>query len=220
MTTKYYAVVSGRIPGIYTNWIQANSMVEGYPNAIFKSFRKKEDAENFMKNSNTRIKNKNISTPNVLPQTDKTTIYIDGNYDGNLAGFGVIILLSNGDKITANGKVPLQYVTKHISELYAIYVALSLVGTGDIVVYSDSEYCINCFNVYINDPDKNICIANVNLIRPILELMKNRNVIIQHIRNHKGKELNDEVNNLAKRGRFEHESLIIMKNGNRFIPEN
>ena len=45
MGTKYYAVVCGVVPGIYTDWPTTERMVKGYPGAIFKSFRSRVDAE-------------------------------------------------------------------------------------------------------------------------------------------------------------------------------
>ena len=41
---KYYAIVSGRKPGIYDNWPVAQAQVTGYPGAKFKGFPTRKEA--------------------------------------------------------------------------------------------------------------------------------------------------------------------------------
>lgn len=52
MTTGggYYAVKVGRKKGIYFNWEECKLQVSGYPNSIYKKFKTKFDAINFMNN--------------------------------------------------------------------------------------------------------------------------------------------------------------------------
>ena len=48
---KYYAVVRGRRPGIYGRWYGAGGaevQVRGYPDALFKGFTSRADAEKFI----------------------------------------------------------------------------------------------------------------------------------------------------------------------------
>lgn len=45
---KFYAVKNGRNPGIYNTWEECKLQVEKFPNAIFKSFKTKLEAEAFM----------------------------------------------------------------------------------------------------------------------------------------------------------------------------
>ena len=42
---KYYAVKSGRKVGIFTSWDECQKQVNGYANAIFKSFKSLDDAK-------------------------------------------------------------------------------------------------------------------------------------------------------------------------------
>ena len=39
MASKYYAVKKGKVPGIYFNWNDCKAMVDGYPGAVYKSFK-------------------------------------------------------------------------------------------------------------------------------------------------------------------------------------
>jgi ribonuclease HI len=50
---KIYAVVKGCIPGIYTTWDETKTQVDGYPGAVYKSFKTEKEAEEFM---NTPVK--------------------------------------------------------------------------------------------------------------------------------------------------------------------
>ena len=50
---KFYAVVKGCTPGIYTTWDETKTQVDGYPGAVYKSFKTEEEAEEFM---NTPVK--------------------------------------------------------------------------------------------------------------------------------------------------------------------
>lgn len=42
---KYYAVKNGRKTGIYTSWEDTEKLVKGYPDAKYKSFKTRKDAE-------------------------------------------------------------------------------------------------------------------------------------------------------------------------------
>lgn len=45
---KYYAVRTGRCPGIYLTWDECEKNVKGFRNARFKSFKTKEEAQDFI----------------------------------------------------------------------------------------------------------------------------------------------------------------------------
>lgn len=220
---KYYAIVSGFKPGIYTDWPTAEKMVKGFPGAIFKSFHTRTEAETFMKQSTAITSTIKAGViPHMLPLIDKTIIYTDGSAGNNSCGFGVVIITSNGDKLTAYGKVPetvsINGRTNNVAELYAIYVALSLVK-GDIVLYSDSQYAISALTSYIHDWAQNGWngISNRNIVEGTYALMKDRNVTFHHVDAHSGIELNEEADKLAKQGRNGVSDLIAFKNGQQII---
>lgn len=45
---KFYAVKVGKTPGIYGSWDACSAMVHGYPGAVYKSFRTREEAVRFL----------------------------------------------------------------------------------------------------------------------------------------------------------------------------
>jgi ribonuclease HI len=211
---KYYAVVSGRVPGIYTDWASTENQVRAFPGAIYKGFNNRGDAEAFIAGSTSSKQNEPIHT---LPLLDKTIIYTDGSFAGGACGYGIVMLKSNGDKYTAYGKPPLP-PSNNVGELYAIYVALSLV-TGDVILYSDSRYSIDCLTTRIHDWMRTgwTGVANRNIIEGAFAKMQGRNVILQYVPAHTGLEFNEEADRLANLGRMTNEGLVLMKNGERIL---
>jgi ribonuclease HI len=152
---KYYAVVRGRKPGIYTQWFGANgaeAQVKGFPNAVFKGFTDAESAKAFIeenKYKNMIIKkiidpSKSIKTifqtPVAVPDTPVTTIYTDGGCTDNPGpgGWGAVILqkgrcreLSGGFRLTTNNRM----------ELTACIMALkTLEKPARVHLHTDSRY--------------------------------------------------------------------------------
>ena len=213
---KYYAVVVGRQPGVYTNWPEAEKQVKGFPGAIFKSFPNEQQATAFISNSRT-----SQAAPGTAPQTaplpDKTLIYTDGGYGDGKAGFGVVMIASNGEKYTAYGAVP-NTITQgsDVAELYAIYVALSLIKT-DALLYSDSRYAVDTLSTRIHDWVTNGWqgAANQQLLTGIYGLMQGRTIQFQYVPAHSGYLYNEETDNLATLGRNTMEQLVLMLNGQR-----
>ena len=49
MPGKYYAVKKGRKPGVYQSWAECKATVDGFPGAVYKSFKTREEAVAFAK---------------------------------------------------------------------------------------------------------------------------------------------------------------------------
>src|SRR5690625_1284024 len=99
MSKKYYAVKKGKKPGIYRTWEDAKSQVHGYPNAVYKSFKTKNEAEAFMEDSspnNHSNNQKNTETNSSKIKTDPDTIeaYVDGSFHkaSKRYSFGAVLL--------------------------------------------------------------------------------------------------------------------------------
>ncbi len=54
---KWYVVISGRKPGIYTSWDECSAQVKGYRNAIYRSYEKEEAAKQAFRSSRIGMKN-------------------------------------------------------------------------------------------------------------------------------------------------------------------
>jgi ribonuclease HI len=206
MSTKFYAVLKGRNPGIYTTWKETEAETKGFSGAVYKSFKTKNEAEDFIKTSTLTVKHEEAKTI-----SDKTIIYTDGSCEDKVCGFGVVILTPNHKKYTYYGKVPLsafdnmkkqQY--NDVAELYAIYAALTLID-GDVILYTDCNYAVVTLTSYINVWIKNNTIKNrenSQLLLAIYDQMKNRNVEFQHVNSHIGIKYNEECDKLADKGRL------------------
>lgn len=60
---KYYVVINGRKPGIYTSWEECKNQVHGYSGAIYKSFNTQKDAVNYLYvNGVNKCKSKKLFT--------------------------------------------------------------------------------------------------------------------------------------------------------------
>jgi ribonuclease H-related protein len=200
---KYYAVVKGYHPGIYTDWPTTLKEVRGYSGAVYKSFSTQKNAEQFLLQHQTQ------TTDSPLP---KIVIYTDGSYLAPNAGFGVLIIKPNGKKYYAYGQVSLKKVDSAIAELYAIYVALSLVEE-DVVIYSDSQYAVDAFSNYITEWKKNSWkgVKNLELIQAIDKLTQNRKVKWKKVKAHVGIPENELVDRLANEGRQSNKDLIVKR---------
>lgn len=203
---KYYAVAKGVVPGIYTDWPITQKMVSGFSGAVFKSFTTRLEAEEYMRLYSDVYMQPTQTPVQVQAQVQQTIAYTDGSMNGGRCGFGVVIIADTGDKFEAYGHVP-EYLgaTNNVGELYAIYVALSLIQ-GDVLIYSDSKYAIGVLTGW------NVK-ANVNIVESIKKLLVNRIVRFQHVAAHSGIMYNEEADRLADKGRLQEKELIVLKNG-------
>lgn len=89
----YYAVAVGRKTGIYTNWNDCLEQVDKFSNAVYKKFKTKEEANNFLKNyktTNTQNTKYNYKDNNIF-------IFVDGSFNDKtqIAGYGYVIVHNN-----------------------------------------------------------------------------------------------------------------------------
>tara|TARA_Y100000385_G_scaffold132494_2_gene137733 strand:+ start:4468 stop:5349 length:882 start_codon:yes stop_codon:yes gene_type:complete len=159
---KYYSVLIGKTPGIYTTWNDCKENVIGYKNSKYKKFDNYIDAQNFLeKNSiNNSLKEKN-SIENYFPILSNSNfdniinVYTDGSCYGNgstpsYGGYG--IYFSENNPLNTYNHI-INHCTNNIAELNAILYTFDLlkenIKNGTLIsIYTDSEYCIKCFTTY------------------------------------------------------------------------
>lgn len=154
-SNKYYAVVKGRKPGIYTQWYGeegAEIQVRGFPGAVFKGFTSMQGARNFFKTPPTvvrpvpgKTKTAGKKRPSDGEKTGDVVLYTDGGCINNPGpgGYGAVIEdrrsgktveLSGGFRLTTNNRM----------ELLACIVGLeTLSSPSSVTLYSDSRYVVN-----------------------------------------------------------------------------
>jgi ribonuclease HI len=210
--TKFYAVHSGVNTGVFDSWNECKKNVIGIKTAKYKSFTKREDAENFYKTG--------ISVPPKLESCENTLyFYTDGSCVGNdgtnPSGWGYCCVMNDKLLFDKCGRVKVntedkdfmgaKITTNNTGELSAIGQVFKIILELDIkpeniVIRTDSVYSINCIeeNYKIN--------KNVELINYIIELKKRaefngRKIKLEYIPAHRGYKWNHKADFLANYGR-------------------
>lgn len=196
--SKYYAVVNGRAPGIYTSWDDAKSQVIGYPKAIYKSFKTKLEAETYFNMMGSVLKQEiNVDSDLIL--------YTDGSSIDGYGGCGVLYMINEVIIFKEKYMVPEYLTTNNRAELYAIYCGLLVVKdyiqknyglSGIVHLFTDSLISIKSISAYKMDVMSNL--ANKDIIEKISAMLDK--VILHHVDGHVGEKYNEEVDVLAKQG--------------------
>ncbi|XSG74591.1 ribonuclease HI [Herpetosiphon llansteffanensis] len=154
---KFYAVVKGRQPGIYTEWFGndgAEAQVKGIDQAVFKGFASFADAEAWYRERAGRAPQhipQNVDLTPVSLAIDpqkalaegKVVLFSDGGSNGNPGpgGYGVVLRsgamvreLTGGFARTTNNRMELMGVITGLQDLKQ---------PSKVVVFSDSSYVIN-----------------------------------------------------------------------------
>lgn len=117
MAKKYYAVKVGMTTGVFETWEECKASVDGYPGALYKSFKNLSDAYAYMGWSGKQMSLFDMDTLNnrsqepisneKFPDTDipfsnsvKAVAYVDGSYNvaSNVFGYGAV-MFHNGNEI-------------------------------------------------------------------------------------------------------------------------
>lgn len=92
MAGKFYAVKKGKTPGIYLSWDECKRMVTGYPGAIYKGFKTREEAEQFIgQEQQKNTEGERESQPEVFA-------FVDGSFNSATKVYGYGGFLQNGEK--------------------------------------------------------------------------------------------------------------------------
>ena len=107
--SKFYAVKIGRNPGIYNSWAECQEQVNGFKGAIYKSFKTKEEADNFINGDD----NKKVASIDNLSENE-CVAYVDGSFkkDTGEYSFGCV-LFHNGKIDKFNKKYPQSEYSTH-----------------------------------------------------------------------------------------------------------
>jgi ribonuclease HI len=210
----FYVVHKGRKPGIYLTWDECKKNVEKYEGALFKKFTNKEEAQDFLKNGfgknkpKSIIKKENIDKKNEnnikeydnIDENKKIYIYTDGscikiNNNQYKAGYGIYIPEKN---IQVSKPLINQKITNNRAELTAIIESINYLDDNDllnkkIIIFTDSQYSIYLFNGTAERYEKNnfknndIDVPNIDLIKVLLYIKRNFNIVLLKIRAHTDK---------------------------------
>lgn len=115
---KFYAVKAGRKIGIFNSWEECKEQVNGFPNAVYKSFGSFEEAENYFSKT-TRLSNENVI---------KNSAYIDGSFnkENNIFSYAGIIFL--GKEKHEFAKVSSSEYTKYNNIAGELFAAMEVIN--------------------------------------------------------------------------------------------
>ncbi len=89
------------MPGIYTSWKECEDEIKGYPNAIYKGFIKREDAEVYLDNSDSHQPSERpMDIEGFISKQDASTLiaFVDGSFDSKSKAYGYgAVLINNGE---------------------------------------------------------------------------------------------------------------------------
>lgn len=148
MTNKFYAVKEGRIPGIYETWEECKAQVIGYSGAVYKSFKTKQEAGEFVGTLQAENSENQESVPDKLSDLGSDTVvaYVDGSYNGseNAFSYGMVILEHGNEhkyskKIIDQDLAAMNNVAGEIKGAEAAMEYALKNGYKRIIIYHDYE---------------------------------------------------------------------------------
>jgi len=146
---KYYVVWEGNQTGVFDSWSKCQLQIKGYPNARYKSFPSKLEAENAYYDGatahinygskSTKAKKKLINLENAPIEWD--SICVDAACSGNPGDMEYRgVDTKTGDELFRIG--PFKKGTNNVGEFLALVHGLAYLqkhGKHDMPIYSDSK---------------------------------------------------------------------------------
>ena len=198
--TKYYGVKNGRKPGVYLSWEDCKKQIDGFSGAIYKKFKTKKEAQDFIAGENLILKyikdDENI-------QKDEVIAYVDGSYNSKTkaCGFGVVLLMEKEkieyfDSVKVTGLDQYRNVTGEIfGTVYAMETAIKM-GYKKIYIHYDymgiREWALG--NWKANNP------LTQKYQREFKALKEKIDVEFIKVPSHEGIKYNELADRLAKKG--------------------
>lgn len=213
---KFYAILTGRVPGIYDNWPKAQAQVLGFQGARFKGFATRGEAEAWLKNPTSgqgrpgSVKKTESATPladaDVLPKEGVVSIYTDGGarYNPGPGGYGVVQIYNGQRKELSGG---FRLTTNNRMELMGCIMALRELEHRDkpVALYSDSSYVVNGISKgWAKSWRKRGWIktdrqpaVNPDLWGQLLDLIEDLDITFNWVKGHNGNPFNERCDELA-----------------------
>ncbi|MCU0447656.1 MAG: ribonuclease H family protein [Microscillaceae bacterium] len=148
---KFYVVWQGRKTGVFDTWDECKKQVDGYPQAIYKSFKTKDLAEQAYRTDYKQYFEQTWKE-STLSATELAKIgnpvYPSMSVDAACSGNPGLLEYRGVDTATQREvfrQGPFEQGTNNVGEFLAIVHALALLkkNNSDLPIYSDSENAID-----------------------------------------------------------------------------
>ena len=177
----FYELVEGR--AVISHIIEAASGIQELKDSVFR-----------LRHHFTRVNDETVSfLPDYIAYTDGSCNNLSPYREG---GAAYVILDSNGNMVKRNSK-GFVGVTNNKMELMAILSAVASVPEGtSMIVYTDSQYCIQVLSNKANA--NNFTRPNADVIRQYFKYAgRLKNVRFEWVKGHNGNEYNELVDAMA-----------------------
>ena len=199
MAGKFYAVKSGRTPGIYNTWDACKAQVDGYGGAIYKSFKTAAEAAAYMGWGNTE--NTVALGGKITEGIDSGIAYVDGSFNVATGEFSYgVVMFHNGEELHFNqffNDKELASMRNVAGEIKGAEAAMQYAYDNqmkELTIYHDYEG-ISRWPLREWKANKSGTIAYQNFYDKI---SKNVNIKFVKVKGHSGDKYNDVADRLAK----------------------
>lgn len=215
----FYAVVNGRVPGVYNSWASTEKHVVGYSGVEYPKFPRYSSArDHFMSRCGRKAHNASLNAHGVCNCCGVLTVYTDGACQrgdyGPYASYGVFVCDDHLENKSVHMESEIR-PTNQRAELAGMASGLNLIyefiNDGHAfkgVLVTDSMYAINCVTVWCHKWLKNgwvnsrgVRVANFDLIDNALSAYESVEEIgpveIKHVKSHSGVYGNEQADRLA-----------------------
>lgn len=204
----YYAVKIGKAPGIYETWDECKAQVIGFKGALFKKFKTKEEAKQYL-NSNNQVKDfknspscNNLGESKLAEKKDLAIAYVDGSYNKLTKEFSCGVVIFYNSKVY---KISKKYSDLDLASMRNV--------AGEIKASENAiRFCLenNIKNLKIYHDYEGIAkwaqgiwktnkIGTISYANFFKEANKKINIIFEKVKAHSGNKYNNMADKLAKK---------------------